>query len=91
MILTTKSTKNTKNQSTEDTEQTESLADVGHTAADFVPTGARRMKNIMMASVCSAVVHGRKMSCENSLRKTKKMNNSSAKKALPLVIDGKAF
>ena len=34
----------TKFQSTENTEQTESLADVGHTAADFVPTGARRMK-----------------------------------------------
>ena len=50
------STKSTKNQSTEDTEQTESLADVGHTAADFVPTGARRMKNIMMASGGSAVV-----------------------------------
>ena len=40
---------------------------------------------------CESASRGRKMSCENSLRKTKKMNNSNAKKALPLVIDGKAF
>ena len=49
------------------------------------------MKNIMMDSVCSAVVHGRKMSCEKSLRKTKKMNNSSAKKALLPMVSSKAF
>ena len=42
-------------------------------------------------TVCSAVVHGRKMSCENSLRKTKKMNNSSAKKALLPMVSSKAF
>ena len=58
----------TKFQSTENTEQTESLADVGHTAADFVPTGARRMKNIMMASVCSAVVKALRVE-KNVMRK----------------------
>ena len=48
--------------------QKESLTDVGHTAADFVPTGARRMKNIMMASVCSAVVKALRVA-KNVMRK----------------------
>jgi hypothetical protein len=42
-------------ESTEYTEKTECLADVGHTADDFVPSIACKMKSIRLASVCLAV------------------------------------